>query len=409
MSTARADYERWLGQGLALDLTRGKPCPQQLDLSEPLLALPSDGKFSTADGDVRNYGGAAAGLLSLREIFAPLLQVPVQQLCASDNSSLTLMYLAVMTSFFESPEPGAPAWHQLPADQQPTFLCPVPGYDRHFAVCADLGVKMLPVPTTVDGPDMDIVERLVAADPSIKGMWLVPKYSNPAGTTCSPEVVQRIAAMSVAAPDFRVYWDNAYAVHHLNDTPDQLDDLLTACAAAGNPDRTFVFGSTSKITFAGGGVSFLGSSPANIAWWVKHAGKRTIGPDRINQLQHAEFFGSTDGVLKHMLAHREILQPKFEIVEQTLQSRLGGFDGVSWTRPNGGYFVSLEVRPGTASRVVELAGAAGVKLTPAGAPFPYGQDPDDTNIRLAPSFPGMGELEQAVNVLADCILVASEA
>lgn len=403
--TARADYERRLGQGLALDLTRGKPCPEQLDLSNGLLALTQGGSFARSDGDVRNYGGKPAGLHELREIFAPLLQVPTEQLCAADNSSLALMYQAVITSFIDSPAEDAPAWRNT---EPPVFLCPVPGYDRHFGVCADLGVTMKPVPTNDDGPDMDVLETLVADDPNVKGMWLVPKYTNPAGWTVSPEVVRRLASMPVAAADFRIYWDNAYAVHDLTDTPDQLDDLLAACAAAGNPDRAFVFGSTSKITFAGGGVSFFGSSPANVAWWLKHAAKRTIGPDRINQAQHAEFFGSPQGVLEHMGRHRAILEPKFAAVQDALATRLKGLDGVSWTNPNGGYFVSLEVVPGTAARVVELAGAAGVKLTPAGAPFPYGSDPADSNIRLAPSFPSAGELEQALDVLADCILLACD-
>ena len=331
--------------------------------------------------------------------------MPAAQLVASDNSSLQLMYLAVATSFFESPEAGAPAWKDTGT---PTFLCPVPGYDRHFGVCADLGVNMVPVPTTPDGPDMDVVERLVAEDASVKGLWLVPKYSNPAGWTCSPDVVRRLAAMTTAAPDFRVYWDNAYAVHHLTDTPDELDDLLAACEQAGNPDRAFVFGSTSKISFAGGGVSFLGSSPANLAWWVRHAGKRTIGPNRIVQLQHAQFFGSPDGVLAHMQQHRAILEPKFAAVQQALTARLSGLPDTSWTDPAGGYFVSLQVKPGTAARVVALAGEAGVKLTPAGAPFPYGTDPEDSNIRIAPSYPPTAELEEAMAVLTDCVVLAAE-
>ncbi len=404
-TAARTDYERWLGKGLALDLTRGKPSTEQLDLSNGLLDLPTDRSTLANDGDVRNYGGPAAGLPALRQIFAPLLQVPAAQLVASDNSSLQLMYLAVATSFFESPEVGAPAWRDAGT---PTFLCPVPGYDRHFGVCADLGVNMVPVPTTPDGPDMDVVERLVAEDESVKGLWLVPKYSNPAGWTCSPDVVRRLAQMPTAAPDFRVYWDNAYAVHHLTDTPDELADLLAASEQAGNPDRAFVFGSTSKISFAGGGVSFLGSSPANLAWWLRHAGKRTIGPNRIVQLQHAEFFGSPDGVLAHMQKHRAILEPKFAVVQQALTERLSGLPDTSWTDPAGGYFVSLQVKPGTAARVVALAAEAGVKLTPAGAPFPYGTDPDDSNIRIAPSYPPIAELEEAMAVLTDCVVLAAE-
>jgi DNA-binding transcriptional MocR family regulator len=404
-SSARTAYDQWLGRGLALDLTRGKPCPEQLDLSNDLLSRRTSGPFTSSDGDVRNYGGNPRGLREVREIFAPLLQVPVDQLCAADNASLALMYQAVITSFIDSPEPGAQPWRSTGT---PVFLCPVPGYDRHFGVTADLGVDMIPVPTTDAGPDMDVVESLVAGNPDVKGLWLVPKYSNPSGWTVSDEVVQRLATMPTAAADFRIYWDNAYAVHHVSDTHDELADLLAACEAAGNPDRAFVFGSTSKITFAGGGVSFFGSSPANVEWWLKHAQKRTIGPDKINQAQHADFFGDTAGVLAHMDKHQAILAPKFDAVQKALASRLSGLEGVSWTNPNGGYFVSVDVVPGTASRVVELAGAAGVKLTPAGAPFPYGKDPADTNIRLAPSFPGTDELESALAVFTDCVVLASE-
>ena len=404
-TAARTDYDRWLDKGLALDLTRGKPSPEQLTLSNGLLDLPADKGALGTDKDTRNYGGTALGLPALREIFAPLLQVPADQLAAANNSSLELMYLAVATSFFASPAAGAPAWKDA---APPPVLCPVPGYDRHFGVCADLGVNMVPVPTTVDGPDMDVVERLVADDPSVKGLWLVPKYSNPAATTCSPEVVRRLAAMPTAAPDFRVYWDNAYAVHHLTDTPDELADLLALAEQAGNPDRALVFGSTSKITFAGAGVSFFGGSPSNMAWFLKHAAKRTIGPNRVVQLQHAEFFGSPDGVLAHMAEHRRILEPKFAAVQDALSSRLSGLAKTSWSTPRGGYFVSLQVRHGTAARVVGLAGDAGVKLTPAGAPFPGGVDPEDSNIRIAPSFPGTDELAQALAVLADCVVLAAE-
>ena len=402
--TARSDYERWLDRGLALDLTRGKPCPEQLALSDGLLALLADGGFVASDGDVRNYGGDSAGLRELREIFAPLLQVPVDQLCAADNSSLTLMYLAVMISFFESPQQGMPAWRE---SEKPTFLCPVPGYDRHFAVCADLGVRSLPVPMTPHGPDVEVVESLAAVDPSIKGLWCVPKYSNPTGWTCSPEVVARLAQMNTAADDFRIYWDNAYAVHHLTETPDVLPDLLLACERTGHPNRAFVFGSTSKITFASGGISFFGSSPANIDWWLRHAAKRTIGPNRINQLQHARFFGSPEGVTDHMLRHRAILEPKFAAVQRALRSRLSDVRDVSWTDPSGGYFVSLEVQRGTAKRVVELAAKAGVKLTPAGATYPNGNDPLDSNIRIAPTFPGLKDLEMALAVLTDCVILAA--
>jgi DNA-binding transcriptional MocR family regulator len=401
---ARSDYERWLDQGLALDLTRGKPSPEQLALSDGLLAMLADGRFVTGGGDVRNYGGDPAGLLELRTIFAPLLQVPADQLCAGGNSSLTLMYLAMMTSFFDSPQRGMTAWRDL----KPTFLCPVPGYDRHFQACADLGITMVAVPMTSQGPDMNVVETLAAGDPSVKGIWCVPKYSNPTGCTYTSEVIDRLARMSTAADDFRIYWDNAYAVHHLTDTPDVMANILRACETAGNPDRAFVFGSTSKITFASAGVSFFGSSPANIEWWLRHATKRTVGPNQLNQLLHARFFGNPEGVTQHMRRHRTIMEPKFAGVQRVLQSRLSGLSGVSWTVPRGGYFVSLQAPPGTAKRVVELAAKAGVKLTPAGAPFPYGDDPHDSNIRIAPTFPALDDVELAVEVLADCIILAAQ-
>ena len=281
------------------------------------------------------------------------------------------MYLSVATSFFDAPPGGGPAWKD--GDATPAFLCPVPGYDRHFGVLADLGLRMIPVATTAKGPDMDEVEGLVADDPSIKGMWIVPKYSNPAGWTCRPKVVERLAAMRTAAGDFRVYWDNAYAVHDLTDTPDELADLLAACERAGNPNRALVFGSTSKITFAGAGVAFLGSSVENVAWWLKHAGKRTIGPNRVVQLQHAEFFGSPDGVLAHMAKQREILAPKFATVQRVLERRGSPATRARPGRPERRLLRQPACAARDRDRVVTLAARAGVKLTPAGAPFPHGR------------------------------------
>lgn len=401
---ARTRYEGFAAAGLKLDITRGKPCSAQLDLSEQMLALPGPQDHSTeAEGDLRNYGGAPKGVASLREIFAPVLDVPLDQLVARDNASLALMHFCVATSFFHALPGGTQRW----MGEQVTFLAPSPGYDRHFSVCDDLGVSLKAVGMTPQGPDMDEVEALVAADASIKGIWCVPKYSNPTGITYSDEVVRRLAAMPTAAPDFRIYWDNAYAIHHLSGQPDELAPILAACEAAGNPDRVFVFGSTSKVTFAGAGVSFFGASPANVSWFLAHDSMRSIGPDKVNQLRHVRFLQSTEGVRAHMDKHRDILAPKFEAVLKTLTGDLAMLGIAQWSEPNGGYFVSLDVVPGTAKRVVQLAKEAGVALTPAGATYPGGVDPEDRNIRIAPSFPTTEELERALDVLTTCVILAA--
>lgn len=401
---ARARYAQFAGSGLALNVTRGKPGPDQLDLAEGILEAVRPGDHTTAeDGDLRNYGGQRKGLIELREIFAPLIQVPVDNLVARDNSSLSLMHFTVASSFFH-PLPGS---EQSWAGREVTFLAPSPGYDRHFAVCSDLGVGLRTVAMTDTGPDMDEVEELVAEDPSIKGIWCVPKYANPTGATYSDETVARLASMHTAADDFRIYWDNAYAIHHLNDIPGQLASIFDACEDAGNPDRAFVFASTSKVTFAGAGVSFFGSSTDNVTWFLARDSMRSIGPDKINQLRHARFFGDTAHVEAHMRKHAEILAPKFDVVATSLENDLGALGIAHWTEPNGGYFVSLDVVPGTAKRVVELAQDAGVALTPAGATYPGGVDPTDSNIRIAPTYPGVEELEAAMKVLTTCVILAA--
>lgn len=401
---ARARYEEYVAAGLKLDITRGKPCGAQLDLSEGILSLPGAGDHATAaEGDLRNYGGAPKGLLELREIFAPLLDAPVDQIVVRDNASLSLMHLCVAGSFFHA-LPGADApWR----GQQVTFLAPSPGYDRHFGVCDELGVGLRAVAMTPDGPDMDEVEALVAGDASIKGIWCVPKYSNPTGITYSEETVRRLAAMPTAAPDFRIYWDNAYAIHHLTAEHDELTPMLAACEEAGHPDRVFQFASTSKVTLAGAGVSFFAASPANVAWFLARDDARSIGPDKINQLRHLRFFGDTEGVLAHMDKHREVIAPKFEAVGKALAADLGALGVAEWTDPRGGYFVSLDVVPGTAKRVVELAKGAGVALTPAGATYPGGVDPRDANIRIAPTFASAEDLDRALAVLTTCVIVAA--
>ncbi|TJZ52082.1 aminotransferase class I/II-fold pyridoxal phosphate-dependent enzyme [Streptomyces piniterrae] len=399
LDRARQDYRDLAARGLSLDLTRGKPAPEQLDLSADLLDLPA-GRHTAADGtDVRNYGGLQ-GLPELREIFAEALQVPVEQLLALGNSSLELMHDCLVHALLGM-VPGAESrW----VDQERiAFLCPVPGYDRHFALCERFGIEMIPVPMTPDGPDMDVVERLVAENAAVKGIWCVPKYSNPDGACYSDGTVARLAAMATAAPDFRIFWDNAYAVHHLTDEPAEIADLLAACAANGNPDRAFVFGSSSKITMAGAGVAFFGSSPANVRWLLAHNAKRSIGPDKVNQLRHALFLRDADGVRAHMDRQRAVLQPKFEAVQRVLETELGGTGLAAWTRPKGGYFVTLEVPDGCAKEVVRRAAEAGIVLTPAGATHPYGDDPRDATIRIAPSYPGLADLEQAMLGLTTCV------
>ncbi|HEU5076917.1 MAG TPA: aminotransferase class I/II-fold pyridoxal phosphate-dependent enzyme, partial [Polyangiaceae bacterium] len=291
--------------------------------------------------------------------------------------------------------------------QKPKFLCPAPGYDRHFSICEHLGIEMVVVGMNDDGPDMDAVEKLVAADASIKGMWLVPKYSNPGGAVCSDAVVERLASMPTRAPDFRLFWDNAYAVHHLGAGPAKLANVLEACDRAGQSDRTFVFGSTSKVTFAGAGLSAMGGSLPNIDWMRKHRSMMTIGPDKVNQLRHVRLLGDRQGLLEHMNKHAAILAPKFAKVQEVLGKELGSSGLAQWTNPSGGYFVSLDTLDGCAKRVVALANAVGVKLTAAGATFPHGKDPRDRNIRIAPSLPGLAEIEQAMEVLCCCVKLAS--
>ncbi|MFJ9241293.1 aminotransferase class I/II-fold pyridoxal phosphate-dependent enzyme [Streptomyces sp. NPDC101776] len=399
LDTARSDYEALLAKKLSLDLTRGKPSARQLDLSSELLTLPA-GRHTSADGtDCRNYGGAD-GLSELRQIFAGFLQVPAEQLLAVGNSSLELMHDSLVHALLGTLPGAARRWAD---EERVAFLCPVPGYDRHFALCERFGIEMIPVPMTAEGPDMDVVERLVSEDPAVKGIWCVPKYSNPDGTCYSDEVVRRLAAMPAAAPDFRIFWDNAYAVHHLTDEEVEIADLLAACADSGHPDRAFVFGSTSKITLAGAGVGFFGSSAANVAWLRGCSAKRSIGPDKINQLRHALFLRDADGVRAHMRKHRELLRPKFDTVLRILTERLGDTGLATWSTPKGGYFITLDVLDGCAREVVRRAADAGLALTPAGATHPYGDDPKDRTIRIAPSFPDASEIEEIIEGVATCV------
>jgi aspartate/methionine/tyrosine aminotransferase len=401
----RAAYEAIKARATPFNLARGKPATEQVALADQLLtAVASAEECWSEDGtDCRNYYGSAQGLIEARRLFASMLGSPPEQVLVGNNSSLALMHDAVVYTLLTGVRDGAVPWRD---QRRPVrFLCPSPGYDRHFQICEQYGVEMIPVPLTGAGPDMDEVERLVA-DPSVKGMWCVPKYSNPTGETYSSDTVARLSRMR-AAEDFRLFWDNAYAVHHLTSTPDELDNVLDACAGAGNPDRALVFGSTSKITFAQAGLGLFATSPANMRWFVSRLSTRTIGPDKLNQLRHARVLRDDAGIAAHMDKQRALLAPKFAAVLDVFESRLGGTGVAGWTRPRGGYFISLDVQDGCAQRVVALAKAANIVMVPAGRTFPYGRDPRDRNIRIAPSFPPAQEVRAAVDALATCILLAA--
>ncbi|WP_199254411.1 aminotransferase class I/II-fold pyridoxal phosphate-dependent enzyme [Mycolicibacterium mengxianglii] len=404
------NYAELQAKKLRLDLTRGKPSPKQLDLSNALLELPGAGPDSYRDSegtDTRNYGGSH-GLTELRAIFGELLGIPVPNLIAGNNASLEMMHDIVVFSLLHGAVDSPRPWiDELRGGGGVKFLCPSPGYDRHFAITETMGIEMIPVPMREDGPDVDMIEELVAVDPAIKGMWCVPMFANPTGAVYSWEVVRRLVQMRTAATDFRLFWDNAYAVHTLTHDFLRQVDVLGLAAKAGNPNRPYVFASTSKITFAGAGVSFFGGSLGNIAWYLQYAGKKTIGPDKLNQLRHVRFFGDADGVRLHMQRHQQLLAPKFAITAEILADRLGDSKIASWTDPKGGYFVSLDVLPGTARRTVALAKDAGIALTEAGAAFPYRKDPEDKNIRIAPTFPAESDLRDAIDGLATCTLLAA--
>jgi DNA-binding transcriptional MocR family regulator len=395
------EYDDFRARGLALDMTRGKPAPEQLDLANDLLALPGNrDHFTKAGEDARNYGGLQ-GLPEVRALFSTMLGAPVDRIVVSDNSSLAVMHDCIVWALLKGVPGSIKPWSPTP-----TFICPVPGYDRHFAICEEYGVRMVPIPMTGEGPDMDMVEALVA-DPAVKGMWCVPKYSNPTGEVYSEETVRRLAAMKAGAPDFRLFWDNAYAIHHLTERRHEIANILDLCERANNPDRAFVFASTSKVTLAGSGLAFFASSAANVRWYLGRAAKRTIGPDKLNQLRHVRFLKNEEGLHRHMDAHRALLVPKFDAVIAALQSRLAGTNVAQWSRPEGGYFVSVDVTEGTARHVVEFARNVGLALTPAGATWPYGRDPADRTLRLAPTFPPLADVRDASEGIAICILLAA--
>lgn len=393
-------------RGLSLNMARGKPAKAQLDLSMPLLETITtlEDCVSTDGTDCRNYG-VVDGLPEAKALMASMLDDDPENVIVCGNASLNIMYdaLARCWSFGTL---GSTPWSKL---ETVRWICPVPGYDRHFGVTEAFGIEMIPVPMTDEGPDMGEVESIAAFDENVKGIWCVPKYSNPGGITYSDEVVRRLASMVCAADDFRIFWDNAYCVHHLFDDAaeqDQLLDIGQACVEAGNPDRYFKFASTSKVTFPGAGISALAASPANVVEIKKRMGVQTIGHDKLNQLRHVRFLKDAEGLAAHMAKHAAILRPKFELVNRKLEESLADVGGCSWSKPRGGYFVSFDAPEGTAKRIVALAKEAGVTMTGAGATFPLKQDPRDSNIRIAPTLPPLEELDEAMDVFACCVKLA---
>lgn len=406
-SELEKQYEDAKGKGLKLDMSRGKPSPAQLDLSAGFLdALSSTDCLKSENGtDTRNYG-VMDGISEAKKLMADIMGVKPESVIVCGNASLNIMFDTVARSFTHGVNGGTP-WCKL---DKVKFLCPVPGYDRHFRVTEYFGIEMITIPMTPQGPDMDMVESFVNQDPAVKGIWCVPKYSNPQGYSYSDETVKRFANLRPAAEDFRIYWDNAYAIHHLyeeKERQDELLDILTECEKAGNPDMVYEFASTSKVTYAGGGISAVATSPANLDWIKKSMTVQTIGFDKVNQLRHVRFFKDFEGVKKHMMKHAASMRPKFRAVIEVLEKELGGLGIGSWTDPNGGYFISFDAMPGCAKAIVAKCKEAGVVLTGAGATFPYGKDPEDKNIRIAPSFPSPEEMAQATDLFVLCVKLVS--
>ena len=398
-------FEDVKGKGLKLDMSRGKPAKAQLDLSNGMMdILNSETDLVSSDGvDCRNYG-ILDGISDARKLLADMSEVPERNILIYGNSSLNVMFDTVaraMTHGFL----GSTPWCKL---DKVKFLCPVPGYDRHFGITEFFGIEMINVPLLPTGPDMDMVEKLVAEDPAIKGIWCVPKYANPTGISYSDETVKRFAHLKPAAEDFRIYWDNAYVVHHLyEDEQDDLLDIISECEKAGNPDMVYEFCSTSKVSFPGSGIAAIVTSKANLEFIEKQFTMQTIGHDKINQLRHVRYFKNIDGINAHMMKQAAIMRPKFEMVERTLQDELGGLGIGSWISPKGGYFICFNTLPGCAKSVVAKAKEAGVVMTGAGATYPYGKDPKDSNIRIAPSYPSVEELGKAAEVFVLCVKLVS--
>lgn len=404
LASLRIKYKGYCDKGLKLDMSRGKPSPEQLVLTQDMLkVLTTPQDCITETGlDCRNYGHLD-GIPEAKRIFADILGVNPESIIVTGNSSLNIMYdeisRAMLYGTCDSPKP----WSKL---ERVRFLCPCPGYDRHFAICEALGIEMINIPMTPTGPDMDMVERLVASDASIKGIWCVPKYSNPEGTVYSDETVRRFAALKPLAPDFRIFWDNAYVIHALYGEPAEQLNLLTEAKKYGNENLPLIFTSTSKITFPGSGISVLAASDANLAHTRKYMSIQTIGYDKLNMMRHVLYFGSAEGVKQHMKEHADILYPKFKIVLDALET-LRPYGIADWSNPQGGYFISLNVPDNCAKRVFDLCGEAGVKLTNAGATFPYGHDPRNRNLRIAPSYPSSEDLAAACEILCVCVRISA--
>lgn len=399
------EYEDVKGKGLRLNMARGKPGKEQLDLSLGLLdVLNSKSDFVGTDGmDCRNYG-VLEGIDECRKLFGDILGVDSKYVMVGGSSSLNMMFDTISCMMTKSIVDGCKPWYEV---KNRKFLCPVPGYDRHFGITEYYGFEMIPVPMTENGPDMDVVEKLVESDDSIKGIWCVPKYSNPQGITYSDETVKRFAALKPAAKDFRIMWDNAYCIHDINDTPDELLNIFDECKKNGTEDMPVLFCSTSKITFPGAGVAAMAASENNMKVFKERYNYEVISYDKLNMLRHVRYFKDFDGIMEHMQKHKEVLRPKFDIVLNALESNLNPVGIGEWTNPNGGYFVSIDVLSGTAKRVVQLCKEAGVVMTGAGATYPYGKDPDDKNIRIAPTFPPNDELITAMDVFCICTKLAA--
>lgn len=405
LSAEQAKLDKWSEMNLTLDLTRGKPNQAQLDLSSGMLNIISDRGdcFSASGLDCRNYG-ILDGLPETKKLFSDLLDIPAENILVLGNSTLNVMYDTVVRALLFGVAGGHEPWCR---QGRIKFICPSPGYDRHFTICRTLGIEMVPVRINKDGPDMDEVYDIACSDPSVKGIWCVPKFSNPEGITYSDEVVDMFAALKPAAPDFRIFWDNAYAVHELYDENVPLANIFERAKEYGTEDNIFYFASTSKITFPGSGLAIMAASEKNLEQIRPIIATQTIGYDKINQMRHVKFFKDADGIRAHMRHHAAILRPKFELVESIFHRELDGLDIAHWSEPRGGYFISLYVEEGCARRVYQLARSVGVTLTTAGSTYPYGRDPHNSNLRIAPSYPESDELKQAIEILCDCIKIAA--
>lgn len=404
-SELEAQFDEVKAKNLKLDMSRGKPSTEQLNLSMDMMdVLKSDSDLVCEEGvDCRNYG-VLDGIAEAKQLLADMMEVPKDNIVIFGNSSLNVMYDTIARSMTHGVM-GSTPWAKL---DKVKFLCPVPGYDRHFAITERFGIEMINIPMSESGPDMGMVEEYVSKDASVKGIWCVPKYSNPQGYTYSEETVKRMAALKPAAEDFRIFWDNAYVIHDLyDDNKDEIADIISECEKAGNPDMVFEFASTSKVSFPGSGIAALATSANNIADIKKQLTIQTIGHDKLNQLRHVRFFKDINGLKEHMRKHAEFMRPKFEAVESVLEEELGGLGIGSWTEPKGGYFISFEAMDGCAKAIVAKCKEAGVKLTGAGATFPYGKDPKDSNIRIAPSFPTPEEMKQAADLFVLCVKLVS--